>query len=164
MNHIYFGLYYPFKKFDDIVNSVIKKQMQNKKSMGFNKTDYFERSEKNLAQLSISSDFFNKQIVNLIIGITMYLPVAIILITLLRPYLIINKNMGIAILVIWFFLYWYIGHTIFFKNNRRDRYSEQFSKDSKRKNWLWALASYLIVALVWVITVTLYKLINNGTQ
>ena len=138
--------------------------MQNKKSMGFNKTDYFERSERNMDQLSIFSDFYIHQIVNLITGITMYLPVAIILITLLRPYLIINKNMGIAILVIWFFLYWYIGHTIFFKNNRRDRYFEQFTKGSRKRNRLWALASYLFIALVWVITVILYKLINNGTQ
>ena len=162
MNHIYFGLYYPMMQVSSIMTIFSMKVRAHIMKLR-NNVESDEKRKEVHSFLKTGSDYCNKQIVTLIIGITMYLPVAIILITLLRPYLF-NKNAFIATLLIWFFLYWYIGHTIFFKNNRRDRYSEQFSKDSKRKNWLWALASYLIVALVWVITVILYKLINNGTQ
>lgn len=158
-NRIYFGLYYPWHFMDEILYGdsfdMIVKMVRHRLSLPVEEKKI--KSDKQFPKQL--SDFFSMQLANLLVGITMYLPVAILLNETILP-----MNL-LSLILLWgglFVLYLYLTYVLYSKNDKKIKYIAEFLKEPSWKKWSWSIISHTVIVMVWGVTIILFKT-NRGT-
>lgn len=157
-NRLYFGLYYPLHFLDQIAygDSFVKVAMIVRRLFHMHIDEKEIKSTKQLPKQI--SNFCSMQIVNLIVGFTMYLPATLLLHKIIFP----AKPNLLSFVSLWgglFVLYLYLTYILYSKNEKKIKYIAKFLKEPSRKKWIWSIISLAIIIAVWWATIIIYRII-----
>lgn len=161
-NRIYFGLYYPLYFLDQIAygDSYVRITIRVKRLLHINVDEEEIKLSKQFPKQI--SNFCSMQIVNLIVGFTMYLPATLLLHKIIFP----AKPNLLSFVSLWgglFVLYLYLTYILYSKNDKKIRYIAEFLKEPSRNKWVWSIISPAIIIVVWWTTIIIYKILTKTT-